>query len=55
MTIPKIEQIKYRTKVTKRSMEPSKKNTLPIEGKKGEIILYQPDENFSVKWLSRNP
>ena len=30
-------------------MEPSKKNTLPIEGKKGEIILYQPDESISLE------
>ena len=30
-------------------MEPSKKDTLPAEGKKGEIILYQPDENISLE------
>lgn len=30
-------------------MVPSKKNTLPIEGKKGEIILYQPDESICME------
>ena len=30
-------------------MEQNEKHTLPVEGERGEIVLYQPDDNISLE------
>ena len=34
-------------------MKPENKNTLPTIVKKGEIVLYQPDESFHKRYGNR--
>ena len=41
--------IEYKQQGNERSMEQIEKNTLPAEGKKGEIVLYQPDNNICLE------